>query len=307
MSHYHYQGRSPQYYSANAGPQPIDCRGDDIQTCYRTAAAPPVNPSGYPVSCRGHSVYGTARQWSCPTEITTEVLRAADGKLYRRSVQIFFINELGEFLALTPIGRNNNNFRQTVQGGIERGETPFDAAERETREEIGIQLGFHNSGVLHCGAEFVCKILPPQIGDDNAPEGKRNEAGEVVDESRADFRYLSKTWRKLNVAGQELYPMLAFMHSSTIESVRLVPEDPNNHEFCRVEWMPLSALVDMSCGRKRVVMKRIVSLVCHAARKFLIERQYPTDMLRSVEESDYFQRWDTLNNNRKMEDVLSAQ
>lgn len=58
------------------------------------------------------------------------MVRGADGKLYRRSAQAFFVNEHGEFLAFTPLG--NPHFLQTVQGGVCKGENPLDAALRET-------------------------------------------------------------------------------------------------------------------------------------------------------------------------------
>ncbi|KAG5496215.1 hypothetical protein JKF63_02516 [Porcisia hertigi] len=206
------------------------------------------------------------------------VVRGADGFAYRRSVQVFFVNERAEFLLCHPVGKGNENFRQTVQGGSEAGESPQQTAQRETWEEIGLDLDKD--------AKFVCTVLPTTT---TAPEGKeeeeetRNDKNEITSERRKAFRYRSKTWRKLGIIGQELYPLLYMMEHSHLQRVDTHGQTRGvRDEFRSVEWGSLVDLVDKAPPAKKEVMHSVCRAVAAAAKPFLESRGYPTTGLKSL-------------------------
>lgn len=200
------------------------------------------------------------------------VVRGADGRAYRRSVQVFFVNENGEFLVCSPVGSSNCTYRQTVQGGSEAGESPFETAVRETWEEIGLDI-------TQC-ATFVAEVLPCSAGlspsNGNASTlvpgsvEEINENGEVVSEYRAAFRYASKTWRKIGIFGQEMYPLLFFLPSQAIQGVNVRSRSRGvRQEFTTAYWGTLDELARCAPPVKMELMSKVCPAVAPTAQSFL--------------------------------------
>ncbi|KAG5470969.1 hypothetical protein CUR178_02276 [Leishmania enriettii] len=202
------------------------------------------------------------------------VVRGNDGFAYRRSIQVFFVNEKAQFLLCQPAGKCNVNFRQTVQGGSEGEESPQETARREVWEEIGLVLGRD--------ATFVCEVRPLDAAS-GEEDAVRNENGEILSEFRRSFRYRSKTWRKLGIRGQELYPLLYMLEQKRIRHLdtcgwrRGVPS-----EFHSVEWGSLADLADKAPSTKKAVMESVCRAVAAAAKPFLESRGYPSAALANL-------------------------
>ncbi len=114
---------------------------------------------------------------------------------------------------------------QTVQGGIDEGETPEQAARRELSEEIGLANGQF---------ELVASL----------PEPIRYK---WPDDVRA--RFVAKTASHIDYDGQEQYFFL----------VRVAPDvtfrlDTDTREFSRVRWGTPRELVDGAWEYKRPVL-----------------------------------------------------
>lgn len=219
-----------------------------------------------------------------------EVVRAGDGRIYRRSIQAFIMNEKGFFLGFQPVGKSNRDFRQTVQGGVDRGETPRIALARELHEECGLLLG-KELQLIGEVLPLSCAFTPTAETDAAEAKEPRNQHDEIVDERRASFRYKSPSWRKMGVFGQELYPFLLFAHSSCKSSVNLSVEG-KDREFTRVFWLPLSDFVGHAPPSKRQVLEQIIPAVYHAAslRWSGMMRTSPLPDAVRIIESDYCQR-----------------
>ncbi|GET91490.1 hypothetical protein, unknown function [Leishmania tarentolae] len=199
------------------------------------------------------------------------IVRGKDGYAYRRSVQVFFVNEWGQFLLCQPVGKSNANFRQTVQGGSEGDELPQETARREAWEEIGLDL--------EKDATFLCEVHPSAAGSGghDQEEESVNEKNELVSERRKQFRYISKTWRKLGVRGQELYPLLYLLRSEKLRHADTRGWKRGvRAEFCSVEWGSLVNLVDRAPPSKKAVMASVCHAVVAAAKPFLESRGDPT-------------------------------
>ncbi|AYU81708.1 NUDIX hydrolase dihydroneopterin triphosphate pyrophosphohydrolase/hydrolase, putative [Leishmania donovani] len=141
------------------------------------------------------------------------IARGQDGFAYRRSVQAFFVNESTQFLLCQPARTSKVNFRQTVQGGSEGDESPQETAQRETWEELGLDL--------EKDATFLCEAHPSAAvsGEHGEEEVFRIEKNEIVSERRKEFRYKRKAWQKLGINGQELYPLLYLLKSENSRHV----------------------------------------------------------------------------------------
>ncbi|KAK7199762.1 NUDIX hydrolase dihydroneopterin triphosphate pyrophosphohydrolase/hydrolase [Novymonas esmeraldas] len=224
------------------------------------------------------------------------VLRAANSLAYRRSVQLFFVNEQGQFLICCPVGNTNQHYRQTVQGGSQEGETPMQTAIGEAWEEIGLDLVKD--------AVFLMEVLPPLpspadrrsdsavgggdfVGGSSSTtagvlattvenEGVVNSAGEVVSEYRAAFRYHSRHWRSRGIHGQEMYPLLFFLPRGQLERLDVQAWRRGvRPEFHLLYWGPLSILAHAAPPVKRDVMAVICPAVAAAALPFLRCWGYP--------------------------------
>ncbi|CCD12091.1 unnamed protein product [Trypanosoma congolense IL3000] len=150
------------------------------------------------------------------------VVIGLSGKKYRRSVCVFIMNENGEFLICRR--RDNRQALQCVQGGAKFGETPQQTAAREVKEEIGIPTRY---------LTFVSEITWPESEIATSGDGS---------EPRAMFRYPSKSWRKIGISGQELYPLLYCANSSIVDLVNFRSVPSVRPEFCEAFWGPLHIL-----------------------------------------------------------------
>ncbi|CAJ1032450.1 NUDIX domain containing protein, putative [Leishmania lindenbergi] len=193
------------------------------------------------------------------------IIRGKDGCAYRRSIQVFFMNESAEFLLCQPLGECNDKFLQTVQGGSEGEESPQETARRETWEEIGLNL--------EKDATFICEVQPPPaavLGEEGQARETRNEANEIVSEHRSAFRYKSKTWAKQGIRGQELYPLLYFLGREKVQHINTHGwERGIRAEFRSVKWGLLAELVEKAPPSKKAVMKSVCSAVAAAAKSFV--------------------------------------
>ncbi|GET91492.1 hypothetical protein, unknown function [Leishmania tarentolae] len=210
------------------------------------------------------------------------IIRAADSLAYRRSVQLFFVNEDGQFLIGCPVGESNKQYRQTVQGGSVEGETPMQTAANEAWEEIGLDLTND--------ASFLLEVLPPptslSCSGDSAgilasPEdnnGVLNKNGEIVSEYRAPFRYRTKQWRSKGIHGQEMYPFLFFLPRDHIHQLDVQASKRGvRQEFKQLYWGPLCVLEDQAPPVKKQVMSVICRAVAAAALPTLQCWRYPLD------------------------------
>uniref|UniRef100_A0AAW3BDP2 NUDIX domain containing protein n=1 Tax=Leishmania naiffi TaxID=5678 RepID=A0AAW3BDP2_9TRYP len=193
------------------------------------------------------------------------IIRGKDGCAYRRSIQVFFINESAEFLLCQPVGECNDKFLQTVQGGSEGEESPQETARRETWEEIGLNL--------EKDATFICEVQPPPaaaLGEEGQARETRNEANEIVSEHRSAFRYKSRSWAKQGIGGQELYPLLYFLGREKAQHINTDGRERGiRAEFRSVKWGMLTDLVEKAPPSKKEVMKSVCSAVAAAAKSFV--------------------------------------
>jgi 8-oxo-dGTP pyrophosphatase MutT (NUDIX family) len=205
-----------------------------------------------------------------PAAETSVVIRGVDGRAYRRSIQVFFVNERGQFLICCPVGPTNRTFRQTVQGGSEAGEAPLATAVRETWEEIGLDITQN--------ATFVAEVVPlsslQRASNGTATTSyalknqvETNEKGEMLTEVRAEFRYASKRWRKQGIYGQEMYPLVFFLPSQAIRLVNVNSRSRGvRQEFRAVYW---GSLAELACNAPPV-KKELMSNVCPAVAAIVL-------------------------------------
>lgn len=210
------------------------------------------------------------------------IIRAADSLAYRRSVQLFFVNEDGQFLIGCPVNESNKDYRQTVQGGSLEGETPMQTAVNEAWEEIGLDLAKD--------ATFLLEVLPPFtsltgsrdsagiLATPRDNNGVLNSSGEIVSEYRAPFRYRTKQWRNKGIHGQEMYPILFFLPRDCINQLDVRASMRGvRQEFRLLYWGPLCALEDQAPPVKKQAMSVICPAVAAATLPLLSCWRYPLD------------------------------
>ncbi|KPA84701.1 hypothetical protein ABB37_01205 [Leptomonas pyrrhocoris] len=208
------------------------------------------------------------------------VIRGADGRAYRRSVQLFFVNERGHFLICCPVGGPNRNYRQTVQGGSIAGETPLETAVREAWEELGLDITQQ--------ATFITEVMPPASAlSSSSPNSMpsvlgdavlTNEQGELISEDKVALRYASKKWRKQGIFGQEMYPLLFFLPSHGIQFVQVKSRSRGvRQEFNAVYWGSLVELAQRAPPVKQQVMANVCPMVAASVLPFLTANGYSLD------------------------------
>ncbi|RHW71991.1 RNA decapping enzyme [Trypanosoma brucei equiperdum] len=181
-------------------------------------------------------------EFTCEGEV---VVTSSDGKKFRRSVCVFIMNENGHFLGCRRY--DDRSTIQCVQGGAKRGETVQQTAAREVMEEIGV----------HCDQlQFISEITysKPECGEPQNCDGPRSA-----------FRYKSKSWRRIGIVGQELYPLLYSMQSSVINHLNFHSVQGTRQEFIGAEWVPLHVLRNKCSKSKQVA----VSNMCDAVEEIL--------------------------------------
>ncbi|KEG09817.1 NUDIX hydrolase, partial [Trypanosoma grayi] len=166
-------------------------------------------------------------------------VRADDGATYRRSVCAIIMDQRGCFLGCRR--SDDRKVLQWVQGGAKVHETVQQTAEREVFEEIGLPASY-----LH----LIGEVLPAV----------------ACNEPRAPFRYKSKSWRKLGIVGQELYPLLYIVDTSVVELLRFRAVQGERREFCGAKWVDLNELIKYCSPSKREVVTNICRAVVPLAR-----------------------------------------
>ena len=166
--------------------------------------------------------------------------------MFRKNVVAVIFNEKAEFLACHRIDKKGWQF---VQGGIEETDTDLIlAARREIFEEIGL----HETALVH-----VAEIPPPQ-GD---PTKLRYLSPKFVDKMFLDSGHI----------GQEQRLLLFYMHSSTINTCRLIPppESGAKQEFCSVAWMGIADLITRVPECKKHIFEHIRAVGSQMVERFL--------------------------------------
>lgn len=141
------------------------------------------------------------------------------GKGYRPNAAIIVVNELGEVLLCERAGAPGRI--QTVQGGIDPGETPEEAARRELTEELGLFDG-----------QFEMK-------------------GALLKTERYEWAaHVQKELRHTGFRGQEQYFFLVQVPSDTKFDLAY-----HHREFSRVWWAEPEDLLKLSWSKKRPGIK----------------------------------------------------
>lgn len=141
------------------------------------------------------------------------------GKGYRPNSAVIVINELGEVLLCERAGAPGRI--QTVQGGIDPGETPEEAARRELTEELG--------------------LWPHQY----------ELKGSLLKTERYDWAYhVQQELRHTGYKGQEQYFFLVQVSSDAKFDLAY-----HHREFSRVWWAEPEDLLKLSWSKKRPGIK----------------------------------------------------
>lgn len=187
------------------------------------------------------------------------VVCAPNGLRYRCSVCVFIMNNRGFFLGCQRC--DDRRVLQCVQGGMLANETPQQTAEREVFEEIGLPASM---------LRFAAEVEPL------ATEG----------DVRAAFRYNSKTWRKLRIKGQELYPLLYLADMDILRLLNFKAVPGVRQEFCGARWVTLEELMRRSSPSKAAVMANMCMAVAPLACRLLdVEGTFPVSDERAIAES----------------------
>ncbi|MCC7273032.1 MAG: RNA pyrophosphohydrolase [Alphaproteobacteria bacterium] len=150
--------------------------------------------------------------------------KPANGSLpYRRGVGIMVLNRDGRILVARRIDMPSEAW-QMPQGGIDRGETPIEAARRELLEEIGTA----NGEFVGESRDWYSYDLPPDL------------AGRLW---RGRFRGQTQKWFAFRFAGDD-------------REINLETEKP---EFLAWKWAPADDVPRLIVPFKRDIYAAIVS------------------------------------------------
>lgn len=207
---------------------------------------------------KAHSTYHLVEEQENVQKILGE-----DKMIYRRSAQAILVNEDGKILVFTPVGKSNGAFLQCPQGGIERHETPIQAAMRETLEETGIDLSKHGKligPVLPLDMPSNCELIDNMLCYNKKTKKEDHVA---LDETRRAFRYNSKTWTKYNIKGQELYPVMFSVDSNCAKFVdcashaHKMRQELKKPHWCNFDDLPKATPKSKLCA---------ITQICEAAK-----------------------------------------
>jgi putative (di)nucleoside polyphosphate hydrolase len=150
---------------------------------------------------------------------------------YRRCVGIMLINRKGEVFVGSRVERDFRNAWQMPQGGIDRGETPRQAALRELHEEVGT----NKAEVLAEHPDWLRYDLPPELS-------RRTWRGK--------FRGQTQKWFAMRFLGQD-------------RDIRL---DAHHQEFEEWKWVAMAELPKLIVPFKRAVYEAVVEEFKHLAK-----------------------------------------
>ena len=142
---------------------------------------------------------------------------------YRKGVGIFLVNQKNQLW----VGKRfdyKNEYWQMPQGGIDVGESPFDACMREMREEIGTNaaelIGQHD--------QWLYYDIPLPLAD-RLWQGK--------------YRGQKQKWMALRFTGHD-------------DEINIATNEP---EFCEWKWLSPLDLVELAVPFKRDVYQNVLS------------------------------------------------
>jgi putative (di)nucleoside polyphosphate hydrolase len=150
---------------------------------------------------------------------------------YRRCVGIMLINRKGQVFVGSRVERNFRNAWQMPQGGIDRGETPKQAALRELHEEVGT----NKAEVLAEHPAWLRYDLPPELS-------RRTWRGK--------FRGQTQKWFAMRFLGED-------------RDIRL---DAHHQEFEAWKWVAMAELPRLIVPFKRAVYEAVVEEFKHLAK-----------------------------------------
>jgi putative (di)nucleoside polyphosphate hydrolase len=150
---------------------------------------------------------------------------------YRRCVGIMLLNRNGEVFVGARVERDFRNAWQMPQGGIDRGETPRQAALRELHEEVGT----NKAEVLAEHPAWLRYDLPPGLA-------RRTWRGK--------FRGQTQKWFAMRFLGED-------------RDIRL---DAHHREFEDWKWVPMAELPKLIVPFKRAVYEAVVEEFRHLAK-----------------------------------------
>jgi putative (di)nucleoside polyphosphate hydrolase len=150
---------------------------------------------------------------------------------YRRCVGIMLLNRKGQVFVGSRVERDFRNAWQMPQGGIDRGETPRQAALRELHEEVGT----NKAEVLAEHPDWLRYDLPPELS-------RRTWRGK--------FRGQTQKWFAMRFLGED-------------RDIRL---DAHHQEFEEWKWVAMAELPKLIVPFKRAVYEAVVEEFKHLAK-----------------------------------------
>jgi putative (di)nucleoside polyphosphate hydrolase len=150
---------------------------------------------------------------------------------YRRCVGIMLINRDGRVFVGSRVERDFRNAWQMPQGGIDRGETPRQAALRELHEEVGTS----KAEVLAEHSAWLRYDLPAELA-------RRSWRGK--------FRGQTQKWFAMRFLGED-------------RDIRL---DAHHQEFEDWKWVAMAELPKLIVPFKRAVYEAVVEEFAHLAK-----------------------------------------
>ena len=142
---------------------------------------------------------------------------------YRPCVGIFLLNSDGKVFAGRRIDSRAEAW-QMPQGGIDAGESPFDACMREMREEIGTS----EAELVRQHDDWLYYDIPLPLAD-------RLWQGQ--------YKGQKQKWMALRFTGND-------------DDINVFTDEP---EFCEWKWLEPHDLVDLAVPFKRVVYQKVLT------------------------------------------------
>jgi putative (di)nucleoside polyphosphate hydrolase len=155
--------------------------------------------------------------------------RITSGQFFRANVGVVLVNAKGEVLALERKPRGSGQW-QMVQGGLDEGEEPREAANRELNEELGLDPELHAEFVAE-HPEWMAYELPAR---DRRPKHGRGQV---------------QKWLLFRFKGKD----------SDIDLARSARDGGETQEFCAFKWTTLERLAKETWELRRPIYMRLTT------------------------------------------------